>query len=137
MKIKKNKKEVKMLQSRLKKISILFSLCFVSFSLLSQTKGDILFMKDYKNDLLMKGATGKTYLLMQEGNNVLVYIKWSKDYYTVGTLVNNKENGHWYVFGKNEVIRKDVFYSNGEANQVTEFDDKGKEIRKTKFSTNF
>lgn len=124
------------MQVRLRKTSILFSLCFLSFSILSQTKGDTLVKKDYKNDLLMKGV-GKANFLMKEGNNILVYIQWSKGYYTVGTLINNKENGHWYVFDKNEIMRKDVFYSNGEVNQVTEFDEKGKQVRKTKFSTNF
>lgn len=92
---------------------------------------------EYKNELIMPNSKGQLLLLSKEDNKTFTLIKWSKGFYSIGTLIDNKENGHWYLFSKKGIIRKDVFFSNGEPNQVTNYDKKGKQVYKSNFSTNF
>ncbi len=92
---------------------------------------------EYINEVLMKNSTGQQKFLIKQDNISFVHIQWRNGFYSIGGLIEGKENGHWYLFDKKNRLRKDVFYSNGSINQIKEFDKKGKQVLKTNFTVDF
>lgn len=62
--------------------------------------------QDYHNNLLIRGQSGKLFLVDSTQQEKIVYVSWANGYSSVGELKFNKPYGIWLVYDRRNRLRK-------------------------------
>lgn len=91
----------------------------------------------YKNNAFVDGAIGKMNMIKINSESSIATIHYAKGIHIVGKLKNGKEEGVWNQYDKVGRVRKKVFFMNGSASQIKEYDTNGKLTYKTNTTIDF
>ena len=90
--------------------AFIISVLLFSWNNVSCQRVDSCHTNDFSNRFLQEGRTGKAIITMARDSTHIVIVRWSNGYIGVGSILNNKAFGKWYLYDKRNRLRETILF---------------------------